>query len=143
MKIEIKRIAKRDTYTISKVYIRGKYFCDALEPRDRGWTNEMGSASIHQMRDFGHDAIPTGIYTVHLHWMNKLQAMRPQVMDVPGFNGIFFHEGNTAKDTRGCILLGENSAIGFVGKSKAYIKKFTDIVTDCEKRQEKVELEVL
>ena len=29
----------------------------------------------------------------------------PQLTDVPGFWGIFIHEGNTVDDTRGCILL--------------------------------------
>ena len=142
MKIEIRRIEKTDTYTIGKMFIRGQYYCDVLEPKDRGWTNEMSSASIHQMRNFGKDAIPTGTYTVHLHWMNKRNAMRPQVMDVPGFYNIFFHEGRTARDTRGGIVLGENNSTGFVGDSPKYIKEFSDLVADCEKRWEKVELEI-
>ena len=36
MNITIKRIAKRDTYTIGKLYIDGKYYCDTIEDKDRG-----------------------------------------------------------------------------------------------------------
>ena len=36
MEIVIKRIAKKSTYTIGKLYIDNKYFCDTLEDKDRG-----------------------------------------------------------------------------------------------------------
>ena len=36
MYITVKRIAKRDTYTIGKLYIDGKYYCDTIEDKDRG-----------------------------------------------------------------------------------------------------------
>ena len=36
MKLTLKRIAKRDTYTIGRLYINGEYFCDTLEDKDRG-----------------------------------------------------------------------------------------------------------
>ena len=36
MNITVKRIAKRDTYTIGKLYIDGKYYCDTIEDKDRG-----------------------------------------------------------------------------------------------------------
>lgn len=36
MKLTLKRVAKRPTYTIGKLYIDGNYFCDTLEDKDRG-----------------------------------------------------------------------------------------------------------
>lgn len=36
MEILVKRIARRETYTIGKMYIDGKYVCDTLEDKDRG-----------------------------------------------------------------------------------------------------------
>jgi len=36
MKLLLKRIAKRATYTIGKLFIDGKYFSDTLEDADRG-----------------------------------------------------------------------------------------------------------
>jgi hypothetical protein len=35
MKLILKRIALRDTYTIGKLYIDGVYFCDTLEDKVR------------------------------------------------------------------------------------------------------------
>ena len=36
MEILVRRIAKRPTYTIGRMYIDGKYVCDTLEDTDRG-----------------------------------------------------------------------------------------------------------
>jgi len=44
MKLLLKRIAKKDTYTIGKLYIDGKYFCDTLEDKDRGLNESMSIA---------------------------------------------------------------------------------------------------
>ena len=35
MKLELTRIALRDTYTIGKLYVDGVYFCDTLEDKVR------------------------------------------------------------------------------------------------------------
>jgi len=73
-----------------------------------------------------------------VHWMPKMMKMRPQLISVPGFWGIFIHEGNTVKDTRGCILLGENTSKGFVSHSKQHVISLTEEIQDCEDRQEMV-----
>ena len=62
MKLELKRIAKRSTYTIGRLYIDGVYFCDTLEDTDRGLTSEMSEAEIKRIKVYGQTAIPTGTY---------------------------------------------------------------------------------
>lgn len=45
----------------------------------------------------------------------------PQLLDVPGFEGIRIHPGNTDKDTHGCILVGTNKTEHSITESrKAY-----------------------
>ena len=36
MELLLKRIAKRDSYTVGKLYIDKEYFCDTIEDKDRG-----------------------------------------------------------------------------------------------------------
>lgn len=36
MKLLLRRIAKKDKYTIGKLYINGAYFSDTIEDKDRG-----------------------------------------------------------------------------------------------------------
>ena len=41
MKLLLKRIARREKYTIGKLYINGEYFSDCIEDKDRGLTQDM------------------------------------------------------------------------------------------------------
>jgi len=50
MKITVNRIAKRDTYTIGKLYVDDKYFCDTIEDKDRGLRQDMSLAEIKQKK---------------------------------------------------------------------------------------------
>lgn len=50
MKLTLKRVAKRPTYTIGKLYIDGVYFCDTCEDKDRGLTQSMPVAEIKKRK---------------------------------------------------------------------------------------------
>lgn len=132
MLVELKRIAKRDSYTIGHVYIDGTYFCDSVEDTDRGLADTMSVEEITKKKVYAKTAIPTGTYKVRLSYSNRFKKMMLEVMNVKGFSGIRIHSGNTAADTEGCLILGENKVVGKVINSRDTISKFMKKVGDCK-----------
>jgi hypothetical protein len=50
------------------------------------------------------------------------------LLDVPGFEGILIHRGNTEKDSSGCIITGENKVVGKVINSTHYELKLAELL---------------
>lgn len=137
MEIKIKRIAKRETYTIGKMYIDGVYFCDTLEDKDRGLKQTMTDAEIKKIKVSNETAIPTGKYRLLLNikspkfgdrqfYAQTCKGYVPRIDNVPCYSGVLIHCGNTDKDSSGCILVGENKVIGKVINSQ---KTFTKLMS--------------
>lgn len=123
MRIELVRIAFKDTYTIGKLYVDGKYFCDVLEDKDRGLDSSMSESEILEKKVKGQTAIPTGHYVINITYSPKYKRMMPLLLDVKGFSGIRIHSGNTAKDTEGCLIVGKNKKVGMVLESRDTYKR--------------------
>ncbi len=121
MDLTLKRIFKGDTYTIGKLYIDGQYFCDTLEDKVRDLTKEA--------KVYGQTAIPEGIYDVTLSQSPKFGRLLPELHNVPQFTGIRIHSGNTAADSLGCILVGENKAKGMVLSSRVWESNLVEKLT--------------
>jgi len=114
IRITVTRTAKRPTYTIGKMYIDSEYFCDTLEDTDRGLRQNMPLSEILKIKIKHETAIPAGTYKVIVNMSPRFRRLLPRLMDVPGFDGILIHRGNTDRDTSGCILVGENRVAGKV-----------------------------
>ena len=106
MEVKVKRIARRDTYTIGKMYVDGEYVCDTLEDKDRGLTSNMSVAQICGVKIKGETAIPTGRYLVDMKTVSPRFGGRaqyrfckgrlPRLCNTPGYQGVLIHCGNTA-----------------------------------------------
>lgn len=118
----LKRIAYRDTYTIGKLYVDGVYFCDTLEDKVRNLNREPKIP--------GKTAIPAGKYKLIINTSARFKRLLPRLLDVPHFDGILIHRGNTPEDTSGCILVGENKQIGKVLNSTYYEERLVEILKD-------------
>ena len=96
-----------DKSTIGELFLNGERFCDTLE---LPWKDNQRSISC----------IPEGQYKVRIR-LPRESATRDYihllVKDVKDRDYILFHIGNTAKDTRGCILVGQGSQQDFVSNS--------------------------
>ena len=127
MKLTLKRIALRSTYTIGRLYIDGNYFCDTLEDTVRD-LNKNGKFDNGEKKIKGKTAIPYGTYEIKWTYSPRFKKYTPQLMNVPSFEGIRIHNGNSSDHTEGCLLLGENKKVGMVLNSKATINKFYPII---------------
>lgn len=122
MKLKLKRIALKPTYTIGKLYIDDVYFCDTLEDTVRD-KNKNGKFDAGEYKIYGQTAIPYGKYEIKWTYSPRFKRYMPLLMNVPQFSGVRIHSGNTVKDTLGCILVGENSKVGMVLNSRATVNK--------------------
>lgn len=143
MKILVKRIAKRSTYTIGKMYLDGKYFCDTLEDTDRNISQSTPLDTIKKVKLPNNTAIPTGTYKVIVNVSPKFKRLLPRLLNVPGFDGVLIHRGNTDKDTSGCILIGENKVVGKVINSTGYETKLVSILNKAQDKKENITIEIM
>ena len=101
----------RDTFSensvIGELFLNGERMCDTLE---NPWKDNQRNISC----------IPEGEYKVRLRLPRESGTrdyIHLLVKDVKDRDYILFHIGNTAKDTRGCILVGLGSQQDFVSNS--------------------------
>lgn len=129
MKLTLKRIALRPTYTIGKLYIDDVYFCDTIEDTVRD-LNKNGKFDNGEKKIHSKTAIPYGIYEIKWTYSPRFKKYTPQLMNVPSFEGIRIHSGNTSADTEGCLILGKNKQVGKVLNSRDTINKFYPIIKE-------------
>lgn len=156
MKIQVKRTARKGTYTVGKVSIDGKYFCDSLEDTDRGATQVMPFTSTGGIKGYwttpdhgtiekvpGRTGIPTGLYDATVYFWPKFKCYCVQLLRVPGFTGILMHNGMTADHSEGCVLLGKNNFVGRLDGSRLYMDALAARALAAEKMGERVMVEVV
>lgn len=107
--MELKLVRKEFTNdsTIGDLSINGEFECFTLEDR------------VRPVKIKGETAIPLGAYEVVVTYSNRFKKPLPLFLNVPGFEGIRIHAGNTKKDTEGCILVGQTKSKNMVGRSRA------------------------
>ena len=100
MKLSIVRQPSTASATMGSLYIDGHWFCFTLEDPVR----ELGPNGEGKIP--GKTAIPYGRYQVIIDKSTRFNCLMPHILNVPHFEGIRIHSGNTAADTEGCVLLG-------------------------------------
>ncbi|QNF33910.1 hypothetical protein HUW51_14700 [Adhaeribacter swui] len=103
MRIQVVRSVYTPTATLGKMFIDKNFFAYTLEDTDR---NLNGNC---QRKQRSQTAIDSGTYPVVLSYSNNFQKYLPLLLNVPCFEGIRIHGGNTCHDSLGCILIGEHS----------------------------------
>lgn len=138
MELTLKRIARREKYTIGRLYVDGKYFCDTIEDKDRGLSQALPVTVNKNLKRRGVTAIPAGRYRITLDVVSPKFSKKtayqfcggrlPRLVNVPAFDGVLIHIGNTANDTEGCILVGKNTQVGKVLESTVTFRALYEVL---------------
>lgn len=127
----------KDTYTPGTLYIDGERFCDTLEDKDRGLTQNMTIGEIQSKKVYGETAIPKGTYKVttkvvspkfskYPFYMEVCNGRLPRLLDVPGYEGVLIHVADGWKKDKllaGCIGIGERQSDGSLLNGKEIFKR--------------------
>lgn len=149
MEILVERRWPKETYTIGNLYVGGALLCNILEDKDRGLWNYHPLDFIKEKKVYGETAIPKGRYEVTLdvlspkysqisYYKKLTKGYMPRLLNVPGFEGILVHPGNSPEDTCGCLLPGKNSIKGRVTNSRYWFEKLYKLMKDAHDKGEKI-----
>lgn len=112
MTIELQRTKEQNNSVFGELFIDGSFFCYTLEDK------------IRDVKIKHETCIPEGTYNVVMNLSQRFKTILPLLLNVPGFEGIRIHAGNTIEDTSGCILLGSAISGDTLLHSKAALAKF-------------------
>lgn len=137
LELDVKRIHRGKDYTIGELYINGTFFSHTLEDKVR-------LLNSYEDKIYGETAIPIGRYKVILIYSNHFKRIMPEIVGVDFFKGVRINSGNSKKDTKGCLLVGEckNVEDGFIYNSKKTYKKLFKILQDAVNRNEEIYLSI-
>lgn len=135
MKLRVERLWKKATYTVGRLYVDGKLYCNTLEDVVRDLDREEKVS--------GKTAIPAGTYKVVYNWSPKFGRNLPRLLNIPHFDGILIHPGNTADDSAGCILVGKNTEIGRLTESRYTSDKLNVLIEDAQRHGEEITIEIV
>ncbi len=131
MLIRVERFADDGTTTMGLLFVDGEFLCFTVEDTYR------------EQKVAEKTRIPAGCYDVLLRnaggmtqdYASRYPDMHKGMLhlqSVPGFEWVYFHTGNTAEHTEGCLLVADTLDIsrGFGGASRNAYRKFYPLVME-------------
>ena len=106
MELSLYRNYPSSECTIGDLFINGVWLCYILEDVERN------------SKIAGRTAIPRGRYLITITYSNRFKRYLPLLNNIPNYDGVRIHPGNTAIDTEGCLLPGMTKTETAVYRSK-------------------------
>lgn len=136
MEILQKRFSFTKRTTLSKLLINNSFETNILEDCVR--EDPIGSP-VEKWKIPNVTAIPYGEYEVVIDWSKRFQRNMIHILNVPGFEGIRAHSGDTDKDTDGCVITGDSILNNdYVYNSKPALKRLENKIKSALEDGEKV-----
>ena len=135
MKLLLHRQIFSDKSSVGTLYVNGLKECHTLEDRDRHL--EDGGEKV-----YGETAIPRNTYKVVITYSNRFKQPMPLLVDVPGFEGIRIHPGNTDQNTEGCILVGVGIGQDILYNSRQAYERLFNKLEAAEALGEEITIEI-
>lgn len=140
MELIVTRNWKKPEYTIGRLYVNGSFWFNTLEP------------PVRPTKRHPKGCIPAGRYSITMNVISPKYSKKkaydwcegrlPRLLNVPQFEGILIHAGNTVKDTEGCILVGKNTVRGGLTESQKTLKALWSMFEEAYRRGENIEIEI-
>jgi len=115
--IIVLRYSDDGSTTIGLLYLNGFFYCYTLED------------AHHDVKIAGETRIPAGKYDLDFNKADtsltlKYRSANPdwftyhlEIKNIPGFQGVFIHNGGTYQDTEGCLLVSDSLSVSDAAKS--------------------------
>lgn len=141
MKLKVIRENFTDEYTEGKLYIDDIFFAFTIEDKVRDLNMDGDLDDEGEGKVYGLTAIPYGTYKILLVHSPKFKSLLPLLLDVKDFKGIMIHWGNTAYNSKGCILIGDSKGKGKIYNSKTAVRRLIEKMKSS--KQEEWEIEIV
>lgn len=131
MNLLLDRRSRGVTPTLGDLYVDGVFECYTLEDMVRSGSKVPGDT-----------AIPAGTYDIDITWSPHFGRPLPLLLNVPDFEGVRIHPGNTAADTEGCILVGEEIVGNALTGSRVAFNRLFDAMLQAKSRGERIDITI-
>lgn len=130
MKITVVRQILGKDATIGEMFIDGEHICFTCED------------AVRPIKIAGITAIPAGIYKVIMTFSNHFQKVLPLLLNVPNYEGVRIHSGNTPADTEGCLIVGLTHIDNAVQQSRDAMAELMPKLNNAFHNNEEITLEI-
>lgn len=131
MNLRLERDEVTDASVIGKLYHGEAFICYTLE-------DVMRDEKVK-----GKTAIPYNTYEVVITFSPKFKQRMPLLLNVPEYEGIRIHPGNTAEHTEGCILVGNARGTDRISESRPAYKSLLAKMEYALAAGEKISIEII
>lgn len=114
MELTLQRKTFNEKFTLGELFIDNVFFCYTVEDK------------VRDVKIKGVTAIAYGRYKMIVNMSNRFKKEMPLLLDVPFFDGVRVHSGNTAEDSEGCIIVGMVKTDNGVGMSRVAFTKLME-----------------